>query len=35
VGDLGAIWSLIIPSQSSNFSEISPSQSPSWTDIAA
>ena len=29
------VWGQIIPSQNSNFSAISPSQTPSWTDVAA
>jgi len=29
------VWSNITPSQSSGFSAITPSQTPSWTDIAA
>ena len=29
------VWGQIIPSQSSNFSAITPSQSPSWEEIAA
>jgi|TARA_R110000796_G_scaffold40142_3_gene99581 hypothetical protein len=35
IGSLKTIWGEIIPSQTSNFSAISPSQSPSWTNIAA
>ena len=36
-GAIGSIrvWVAIIPNQSSNFSAITPSQSPSWDDIAA
>ena len=36
-GSVGSVlvWSEIIPSQNSNFSAITPSQTPSWTDIAA
>lgn len=33
--DFPVVWGQIIPSQTSNFSAISPSQDPSWTDIAA
>ena len=33
--DFPVVWGQIIPSQTSNFSAISPSQTPSWTDIAA
>jgi len=29
------VWGQIIPSQNSNFSAISPSQTPSWIDVAA
>ena len=29
------VWGQIIPSQNSNFSAITPSQTPSWTNIAA
>ena len=29
------VWGEITPSQNSNFSAITPSQTPSWTDIAA
>ena len=35
VADFPVIWGQIIPSQTSNFSAISPSQTPSWTDVAA
>ena len=35
IGELEQPWGLIIPSQTSNFTGISPSQTPSWTDIAA
>ena len=36
-GEVGVlnIWGEITPSQNSNFSAITPSQTPSWTDIAA
>jgi len=29
------VWSSIEPNQASNFSNITPSQTPSWTNIAA
>tara|TARA_R110001606_G_scaffold100736_2_gene221352 strand:- start:826 stop:1443 length:618 start_codon:yes stop_codon:yes gene_type:complete len=35
VTDFPIVWGQIIPSQTPNFSAISPSQNPSWTDIAA
>ena len=34
-GEVFPVWGQIIPSQTSNFSAISPSQTPSWTNIAA
>ena len=36
-GSVGSVlvWGEITPSQNSNFSAITPSQTPSWTDIAA
>ena len=34
-GEVFPTWGQIIPSQTSNFSAISPSQNPSWTDVAA
>ena len=34
-GGVFPVWGQIIPSQTPNFSAISPSQNPSWTDIAA
>ena len=35
VGKLEQPWGLIIPSQASNFTGITPTQSPSWADVAA
>ena len=35
IADFPVVWGQIIPSQTSNFSAISPSQDPSWTDVAA
>ena len=35
ITDFPVVWGQIIPSQTSNFSAISPSQDPSWTDVAA
>ena len=35
IGELQQPWGLIIPSQTSNFTGITPSQTPSWADIAA
>ena len=35
VGKLEQPWGLIIPSQASNFTGVTPSQTPSWADIAA
>jgi len=35
VGKLEQPWGLIIPSQVSNFTGVTPSQTPSWADIAA
>ena len=37
-GEIGVLqqpWGLIIPSQTPNFSGITPTQSPSWADVAA
>tara|TARA_R100001015_G_C4621010_1_gene178111 strand:- start:1263 stop:1865 length:603 start_codon:yes stop_codon:yes gene_type:complete len=34
-GEVFPVWGQIIPSQTSNFSAISPSQTPSWENIAA
>ena len=35
VGKLEQPWGLIIPSQASNFTGVTPSQTPSWADVAA
>ena len=35
IGELQQPWGLIIPSQTPNFSGVTPSQTPSWADIAA
>ena len=35
IGTLQQPWGLIIPSQTPNFSGITPTQTPSWADIAA
>ena len=35
IGELEQPWGLIIPSQTSNFTGVTPSQTPSWADIAA
>ena len=35
VEEFPIVWGQIIPSQTSRFSAISPSQTPSWTDVAA
>ena len=35
VEEFPIVWGQIIPSQTSNFSAISPSQTPSWIDVAA
>jgi len=35
VGEIEQPWGLIIPSQVSNFTGVTPSQTPSWTDVAA
>jgi len=35
ITDFPVVWGQIIPSQTPNFSAISPSQDPSWTDVAA
>ena len=35
IGDMPQPWGMIIPSQTSNFTGVTPSQTPSWTDIAA
>ena len=35
ITDFPVVWGQIIPSQTPRFSAISPSQDPSWTDVAA
>ena len=35
IGELEQPWGQIIPSQTSNFTGVTPSQTPSWADIAA
>ena len=35
IGELEQPWGLIIPSQTSNFTGVTPTQTPSWADIAA
>jgi len=35
IGELQQPWGLIIPSQTPNFLGVTPSQTPSWADIAA
>ena len=35
ITDFPVVWGQIIPSQTPNFSAISPNQDPSWTDVAA
>jgi hypothetical protein len=35
IGELEQPWGLIIPSQTSNFTGVTPSQTPSWANIAA
>ncbi len=35
VGEFPIVWGQVLPSQTPNFSAISPSQTPSWIDIAA
>jgi len=35
VGEIEQPWGLIIPSQVSNFTGVTPSQNPSWADVAA
>jgi len=35
VGEVEQPWGLIIPSQVSNFTGVTPSQTPSWADVAA